>query len=352
MSTDLIQKKTMTMRGLLERSKKEIEMALPKHLTADRMLRIALTELRKNPKLADCTEASFLGSIVQCAQLGLEPGSGLGHAFLVPFKNNKLGITEVQLIIGYKGFIDLAGRSEKVSHTIARVVYDGDEFDYAFGTSEFIKHNPKEDADQNKPTHFYAIFFLTNGRYIFDVISHKKMLSIRDQINPKKDGPWFTDYLEMGKKTVVRGLFKFAPVSIEVQRAVGYDESGDRGEQDNSIVFETEGKTISETDGKNAAANAAESLKGKGPAIRPLADDVLPQEGLFANTEDPKKPAPKKEMTMGEMEKEIMAICQHLNLSEKDLGDICQEITGKTPSNVNKEDLKKLLAALEEKARG
>ncbi len=120
--------KPTTLAGLLAdpKIKAQMALALPKHMTADRLARIATTEIRKIPKLAACDQASFLGAIMQCAQLGLEPGGALGHAYLIPFdKRQKVNgrwetvSTEAQLIIGYRGMIDLARRSGQILHISA-----------------------------------------------------------------------------------------------------------------------------------------------------------------------------------------------------------------------------------------
>src|SRR5699024_349340 len=110
--------------------KEQLAAALPRHMTAERMIRIATTEIRKVPALGNCDTMSFVSAIVQCSQLGLEPGSALGHAYLLPFgnKNEKSGKKNVQLIIGYRGMIDLARRSGQIASLSARVVREGDEF--------------------------------------------------------------------------------------------------------------------------------------------------------------------------------------------------------------------------------
>src|SRR5690606_29461645 len=77
------------------RVKAEIARALPRHVDPDRLMRVALTVIRQNPELRECTVPSLLAAVMQCAQLGLEPGV-LGHAYLVPFRNNKTGQREVQ----------------------------------------------------------------------------------------------------------------------------------------------------------------------------------------------------------------------------------------------------------------
>ncbi|HEJ2203269.1 TPA: recombinase RecT, partial [Pseudomonas aeruginosa] len=110
--------------------KAQMALALPKHMTADRLARIALTEIRKVPALAKCNQESFLGAVMQCAQLGLEPGNALGHAYLLPFGNGKAkdGLSNVQLIIGYRGMIDLARRSGQIVSLTARTVHQNDQF--------------------------------------------------------------------------------------------------------------------------------------------------------------------------------------------------------------------------------
>jgi len=135
--------------------KNEIQRALPAHLSADRLSRVALTECRKTPELLKCNAASLFGAIIQTAQLGLEPGGALGHTYLVPFKG------EVQLILGYRGMIELARRSGQIISISARAVYAGDEFDYSYGTDEFIKHRPSPSAAQT-PEQLVCVYAVIN----------------------------------------------------------------------------------------------------------------------------------------------------------------------------------------------
>lgn len=115
--------------------KKQMALALPRHMTADRLARIATTEIRKTPALAKASQESFLGAIMQCAQLGLEPGSALGHAYLLPFGNgkDKYNRSNVQLIIGYRGMIDLARRSGQIVSLSARAVMSATSFTLSMG---------------------------------------------------------------------------------------------------------------------------------------------------------------------------------------------------------------------------
>lgn len=219
--------------------KQQMALAMPKHMTADRMMRIALTEVRKVPALGQCNIESFMGSIMQCAQLGLEPGSALGHAYLLPFGNGKAkdGKSNCQLIIGYRGMIDLARRSGQIVSLTARTVHENDTFKYEFGLEETMHHVPA-DGDRGKMTHVYAVAKLKGGGVQFDVMSRADVDKVRSTSKAGTNGPWVTHFEEMAKKTVIRRLFKYLPVSIEIQQAVTLDERAEAGiDQDNASVL-------------------------------------------------------------------------------------------------------------------
>lgn len=198
-----------TVAQLLKEQKVQIEAALPRHLSSERMTRIALTELRKNPDLQFCCPVSFLGAIIQAAQLGLEPGDALGHCHLVPFNNYKTGKKLVSLIIGYRGFIDLARRSGQIRSISARAVYENDTFEVSYGLRENITHIPAN-GERGELTHVYAVAQLKDGGVQFELMSKHEVDKVKKNTNF-----WINHYNEMARKTVIRRLFKYLPVSIE-----------------------------------------------------------------------------------------------------------------------------------------
>lgn len=212
--------------------KKQMALALPKALSADRLTRIVLTECRRTPALLKCAPESFFGAVMQCAALGLEPGSALGHCYLLPFGNGKdrEGRPNAQLIIGYRGMIDLARRSGQIVSLNAYAVYEKDDFSYQLGLHPDIRHVPSADADRGHLTHVYAVAQLKDGGVQFEVLSRADIEAVRAMSKAGKSGPWVTHYDEMAKKTVVRRLFKYLPVSIEAMQAVEVDEKSERGE--------------------------------------------------------------------------------------------------------------------------
>lgn len=251
---DAKDKKPTTLTQLMAdpRTKAQIALALPKHMTADRLARIAMTELRKTPKLMQCDQMSFLGAIMQCAQLGLEPGGALGHAYLLPFdRRQKQGnqwvtvATEAQLIIGYRGMIDLARRSGQIVSLSARAVHENDTFSYAYGLEEKLEHVPCEDGNPGALTHVYAVARLKDGGVQFEVMSKAAVDKVRALSKSSEKGPWVDHYEEMAKKTAIRRLFKYLPVSIELQRAVNIDEKAEADiPQDNASVITGEYSVI------------------------------------------------------------------------------------------------------------
>ena len=210
---------------LSDQFKKQLALAIPKHLNADRLARIAATELRKTPALLNTTEASFMGAVMQSAQLGLEPGSALGQAYLVPYGK------ECQLILGYRGMIDLARRSGQVLSLNAYAVREGDDFNYQLGLHPDIHHVPSVEADRiKKPITFvYAVANLKGGGYQFEVMSRAEVEAVKAKAKSKNI--WNSYFEQMALKTVIRRLFKYLPVSIEALQITNVDAKREAGEE-------------------------------------------------------------------------------------------------------------------------
>jgi len=227
---------TRTLSHLLLDIRPEIARALPKHIDADRMARIFATALRTTNKLANCTPMSFLGSVIQASQLGLEVNTPLGQAYLIPFKNMRLSeaakqdIFECQLIVGYQGMIELSMRSGRLSSIDADVVRDGDVFEYESGLKPKLVHRPAEDdkREQRPLTHAYAIARYKDGAATFKVLSRAQLEAHRSRSRAKDSGPWKTDYAAMCCKTAIRAMWKYMPKSPEIARLVAIDEAAER----------------------------------------------------------------------------------------------------------------------------
>ena len=235
-----------TMQQYIKSMEGEIKKALPSVITPERFTRMTLSAISVNPKLATCTPASFLGAMMSAAQLGLEPNTPLGQAYLIPYKNR--GVDEVQFQIGYKGLIDLAYRSGEVELVQAHIVYENDEFTCEYGLEPKLVHKPA-DRDRGEAIKVYAMFKTKTGGYGFDVMSMDDVRRHAEKYSQAyKSGfsPWKSNFEEMAKKTVLKRVLKYAPLKSDFVKAVVQDESikseisSDMYEVNSETVYEAE----------------------------------------------------------------------------------------------------------------
>lgn len=186
-------------------------------------MRVALTSIAKTPDLLECSQQSLAAAVLQAAQLGLEPDGILGYAYLVPFKGT------ATLIPGYKGLLELARRSGKISTIEARVVHAKDRFRFAYGLKPVLEHTPAQEAETGELVAVYAVAHLKDGGLQWEVMWKREVDAIRKRSRASASGPWVTDYEEMAKKTVLRRLCKMLPASVELQQAVAMDERAEIG---------------------------------------------------------------------------------------------------------------------------
>jgi recombination protein RecT len=211
--------------------KQQLGMALPRHIRPDRMLRTILTSVRKTPKLLQCTPESFFSSVLTLAQLGLEPDDPRGQAHLVPFnkkdRNTGQWVPECQVIIGYRGYIDLARRTGEVATIRAEVVYERDEFSYETGLTTKLVHKPTEAMDPGKVRAAYAVATMRDGTQVEKVLWARDIERARmsSKEGAQGRGPWHDWYPEMAAKTAVRRLMKTLPSSAEFSLAESIDDA-------------------------------------------------------------------------------------------------------------------------------
>jgi recombination protein RecT len=224
--TGLATAKPTTFPQLLESYKGEIAKALPRHMSADRMMRVALTAFRQNADLAKCDPKSIFAAIIISSQLGLEIGV-LGHAYLVPYK------TECTLIPGWRGLVDLVSRAGKATVWTGSV-HKGDEFEFALGDNPYVHHVPSgaEETFENW-THCYAIGRVKGSDFpIVEVWSKDKVIRHRNKYN--KVGAKHYSYAHpeaYGRKVALMQVLKYVPLSVEMATAYELDNAGESGSQ-------------------------------------------------------------------------------------------------------------------------
>lgn len=219
-----------TLRALIESdsTKKELARALPKVLPADRFVRTLITTLNRMPELAECDQKSVMAGIVTAAQLGLEIDPTLGRAYLIPYNDRSKGKI-AQLIIGYRGFVELAYRSGMLASLQAEVVYEGDEFDFELGLEPKLRHVPQIGEQRGALRFAYAVAKLANGGVVFRVLGPAdiKKAKASSRAASSSYSPWTTHPDEMWRKTAIRALAKMLPLSPELRDAVAADDDDD-----------------------------------------------------------------------------------------------------------------------------
>ncbi|MEY8748583.1 recombination protein RecT [Bacillales bacterium AN1005] len=215
---------SQTIAAYLKKMESQIAEAMPKHMNIERLSRIALTTIRTNPKLLECSIPSLMAAVMQSAQLGLEPGL-IGHCYIIPYGK------EATFIIGYKGMIDLARRSGNIQSIAAHEVYENDFIELTYGLEENLKHVPWFLRKDEKPKESgqvigaYMVAKFNDGGHFIHYMPISEIEAHRARSKAGNNGPWKTDYTEMCKKTVVRSGWKWLPISVEIASAVTHDET-------------------------------------------------------------------------------------------------------------------------------
>lgn len=205
-----------------------LEKTLPVHLkrAVDRVAGSLTVEMNRNPDLAKCTAMSLIGGLIQTTQLGLELGSSLGQAYLVPRWNSKIGAKEATFQVGYRGLIVMAGRSQRYKVFDSAIVYEADEFDIDLGTKAFVHHKPRLRGDRGPMVSVYALAETIEGGRQVRFMTHEQVqaFAAKYAASDSDRSPWRTAFEEMAKKTPLRNLGKALALSVEIQAACSLDE--------------------------------------------------------------------------------------------------------------------------------
>jgi len=222
-----------TVKDLFTSVMPQIRDVLPKHMTADRLMRVMTAAVSRNPKLMKCTPASLMQCFMDCGKLGFEPTGEYGGAHLVPFLNGKTNRYEAQFIVDYRGLIQLARRSQEIKSIHAHCVYENDVFSVRYGDDEVLEHVPQLKGQRGRMIFVYAIAHLRDGGIQRVVLSKEEVDGYRARSRAKDSGPWVTDYFQMAKKTALRRLCNLLPRSVEYMTRIeeedryGHDGMGE-----------------------------------------------------------------------------------------------------------------------------
>ena len=214
----------------LKKMEPVILQALPKNsgMTPERLSRITLTTMKTNPKLQECTTESILAAVLQSAQLGLEPDL-MGSCYFIPY-NQRNGQPVASFQIGYRGLIDLVTRRGEVTSITANPVYENDFWVFEYGRNEDLRHRPANYSNRGRLIGFYAYAHLKNGGFKMHYMDVEEIEHIRNEHSKafkydQKTSIWVKHYDAMAKKTVIKQLIKYLPISVEIQNAIAHDET-------------------------------------------------------------------------------------------------------------------------------
>ena len=241
----------------MDRYKGQLALALPKHLSADRMVRLVMTAYSQNKALQKCDMHSIFASSVIAAQLGLEIGVG-GQGYLVPYG------TKATFVPGWQGLVDLVSRAGRAT-VWTGAVYRGDTFDWALGDNPFVKHQPQGDADNwNDISHVYAIGRVNGSQYpVIEVWTMDRVVRHLNKYNKvgamhyalKDNGANMEMY---ARKVALLQVLKYMPKSIEVQRAFDVAQAADSGK---NFTFDGDIVVVQDDEQESQASGNAEEKK-------------------------------------------------------------------------------------------
>lgn len=280
MSTQLIQKPGDLLK-YLERSKNAIAMALPKHLTPERMMRLALTCFSTTPALRKCTPQSILSSVVVASQIGLEPGIA-GQGYLIPYKDT------CTFVPGWQGLVGLLNNSGRATAWTG-AVFEGDDFDFRLGSNPRCEHIPGDHyGDPEKLIWVYACGKVNGSEQpVIEAWPIQRVWRHRDQFNKVGQRHYSFDHPEMyARKVVLLQVLKYMPRSIELNNAMAASDAAELGKAttvNDGVVVEVEAEeTTRTTQGevidpfKQAENQKAESENQKAEsAVEPAEETLL-----------------------------------------------------------------------------
>ena len=245
--TTVVEKKNKTIFDIIQAGAKQFATALPKHINTDRFVRIAITTIRQNPKLAQCSQESLLGALMVSAQLGLEPGT-LGQCYLIPYGR------ECQFQIGYKGMIELLRRSGQLKDIYAYSVYENDDFEITYGLDRNLIHKPNL-ANKGNFLGCYCVAILKDGAKAFEYMTKEEIEAHAKKFSKTfGNGPWKTDFEAMSHKTVVKKMLKWLPLSVEFLENIEKDDKSfkvtDTKNTEDIEIIESDGDIINAETGE------------------------------------------------------------------------------------------------------
>jgi recombination protein RecT len=262
------QNKLGNIRSYLERKSPTLQRIAPKGTDIERIVSLACFEAYKNERLLDCSPESIYTSLAKACELNLVAGGVLHRAHLVPLYNKTRRCMEAELWIDYTGLMELVRRSGDVANFVARVVHKNEEFEHVFDLEggEVLRHRPKYDGEPGEPVLAYAVCFFKDGQKQVEVMRRDQIERIRQSARSGNSGPWVTHTEEMWRKTVIRRICKYLPLTADAKAALEHDIVTDIAGQDKDMfVPDAVRKDLERDAGEKALFDATETIDADAP---------------------------------------------------------------------------------------
>lgn len=231
----------------------QFKMALPKHISPARFMRIVLTAAQTAPELLTADRTSFYAACMKSAQEGLLP-DGKESALVV--YNTKQGPKVSYQPMVY-GILKKCRNSGEILSITAQVVYEKDHFQYWLDESgEHIEHRPQMFGDRGRVLGVYAMAKTKDGGVYVEVMTSDEVEAVRNVSRAADSGPWAGPFAsEMWRKTALKRLSKRLPMSTDLEMTFAQDEE--------LFDFSSEAKARLVNEASSEPAQAAESRKPK-----------------------------------------------------------------------------------------
>jgi len=251
MSNDAALTPAQNFKNLLVQYRSELKGLMPADISEARLLQTCLTVVKNDPVLIQCDGLSLIKCVQDAFRLNLDPGGALGLCYFIAYGK------QAQFQLGYQGICELMYRTGRIGGIVAKEVYEGDIFHYSYGSDQKLRHVPDMGRDEKKVEHFYCYATLDCKHFTFDVMTREEVERIQARAR-SKSGPWKTDWVEMGKKTVLKRYSKTLPKSVEAHRMIQEDNVKEFGQPEVPKVDVGDG----EPDWANVKATVVEGAHG------------------------------------------------------------------------------------------